>query len=194
MKAIAAHLNGLVSQACLYLPEGNNSDDIVDWLEADGLAAVANRIRKGWENFNPQAHAPTLNDGADDTCDDRQTRLATGKKGSKDSDLAPVPGTQLEPKTTGSPNVFSIHGGAEVGSLSHGGQDNPFQNKDGRALEDAVSQLGYQFRWNIRAKRVEFRFHTEPLRKWHAFDDRLGSRHKASDRREFLCPNCKTVE
>ena len=174
MKDIAAHLNGLVSQACLYLPEGNNSDDIVDWLDAVGLSVVVKRINAGWKKFAPEAHTLTMNDGAmDDSFDDRQTGLATGKKGSKDSDLAPVPDTPMEPQTTGSSNVASIHGGSEGGNLSLGSQNNPYQHKDGRTLEDAVSQLGYQFRWNIRAKRVEFRFHTEPLCKWHAFDDRL---------------------
>ena len=74
MKAIAAHLTGLASKECLYLPEGNSSDDIVDWLDADGIDAVAKRISAGWKEFDPAVHAVSDQGGAQEI-DDWQAAL-----------------------------------------------------------------------------------------------------------------------
>ena len=44
MEAVAKHLHSLGCKVRIYLPEGDDGKDIVDWIKADGAADVRERI------------------------------------------------------------------------------------------------------------------------------------------------------
>ena len=97
MKAVAAHLRELGCHVYLYLPGVENGDDIFDWLEADGLDAVVERVSAGLAKFDPAVHAVTDQDGVPND-ENWQTELLARVQGDKKAGIDPDPGAAFEPE------------------------------------------------------------------------------------------------
>ena len=97
MKAVAAHLREMECHVYLYLPGGDNGDDIFDWLKADGLDAVVERVSAGLAKFDPAVHAAT---GQDELPNDEnwQAHLLARVQGDEEAGIDPDPGAASEPE------------------------------------------------------------------------------------------------